>query len=54
MWSLLDNWEWNMGFSVRFGLYFVDFNNNLTRIPKSSAKWFKNLLIPNAKLGYQM
>nr|GMC74616.1 putative beta-glucosidase 41 [Ipomoea batatas] len=44
VWSLLDNWEWNMGFSVRFGLYFVDFKNNLTRTPKSSAKWFKNML----------
>nr|GMC70147.1 putative beta-glucosidase 41 [Ipomoea batatas] len=44
VWSLLDNWEWNMGFSVRFGLYFVDFKNNLTRTPKPSAKWFKNML----------
>ncbi|XP_019194076.1 PREDICTED: putative beta-glucosidase 41 [Ipomoea nil] len=54
VWSLLDNWEWNMGFSVRFGLYFVDFKNNLTRTPKSSAKWFKNMLRPNAHLRYQM
>ncbi|KAH6767973.1 beta glucosidase 41 [Perilla frutescens var. frutescens] len=44
VWSLLDNWEWNMGYTKRFGLYYVDFNNNLTRIPKSSVKWFKNML----------
>ncbi|KAL3638378.1 putative beta-glucosidase 41 [Castilleja foliolosa] len=44
VWSLLDNWEWNMGYTVRFGLYYVDFKNNLTRIPKSSVKWFKNML----------
>ncbi|KAK4286032.1 hypothetical protein QN277_002646 [Acacia crassicarpa] len=44
VWSLLDNWEWNMGYTVRFGLYYVDFNNNLTRIPKASAQWFKNML----------
>ncbi|XP_047956975.1 putative beta-glucosidase 41 isoform X4 [Salvia hispanica] len=46
VWSLLDNWEWNMGYTKRFGLYYVDFNNNLTRIPKSSVNWFKNMLLP--------
>nr|AFK47660.1 unknown [Lotus japonicus] len=34
VWSLLDNWEWNLGYTVRFGLYYVDYSNNLTRIPK--------------------
>jgi len=33
-----------MGFTVRFGLYYVDFKNNLTRLPKSSVQWFKNML----------
>ncbi|KAI8557662.1 hypothetical protein RHMOL_Rhmol04G0027900 [Rhododendron molle] len=44
VWSLLDNWEWNYGYSVRFGLYYVDYKNNLTRIPKSSVKWFRSML----------
>ncbi|XP_011095300.1 putative beta-glucosidase 41 isoform X2 [Sesamum indicum] len=44
VWSLLDNWEWNMGYTVRFGLYYVDYKNNLTRIPKSSVSWFRNML----------
>ncbi|GAU49788.1 hypothetical protein TSUD_94290 [Trifolium subterraneum] len=44
VWSLLDNWEWNLGYTVRFGLYYVDYKNNLTRIPKSSVQWFKNML----------
>lgn len=44
VWSLLDNWEWNFGYKVRFGLYFVDFGNNLTRIPKNSVKWFRSFL----------
>ncbi|XP_057458463.1 beta-glucosidase 25 isoform X2 [Lotus japonicus] len=44
VWSLLDNWEWNLGYTVRFGLYYVDYSNNLTRIPKASAQWFKNIL----------
>ncbi|CAL1374252.1 unnamed protein product [Linum trigynum] len=45
VWSLLDNWEWNSGYTVRFGLYYVDYNNNLTRIPKDSVKWFKSMLL---------
>ncbi|KAL1363243.1 hypothetical protein HN51_011435 [Arachis hypogaea] len=44
VWSLLDNWEWNSGYTVRFGLYYVDYKNNLTRIPKASVTWFKNML----------
>ncbi|KAK9063641.1 hypothetical protein SSX86_017512 [Deinandra increscens subsp. villosa] len=43
-WSLLDNWEWAAGFSSRFGLYFVDYNDNLKRYAKDSAIWFKNFL----------
>lgn len=44
VWSLLDNWEWNNGYTVRFGLYYVDYKNNLTRIPKSSVNWFRRFL----------
>ncbi|XP_062213807.1 beta-glucosidase 6-like [Phragmites australis] len=43
-WSLLDNWEWAAGYSSRFGLYFVDYKDNLKRYPKSSVQWFKTLL----------
>ncbi|KAL9420925.1 hypothetical protein AB3S75_038486 [Citrus x aurantiifolia] len=43
-WSLLDNFEWYSGYSVRFGLYFVDYQNGLKRYPKHSAIWFKNFL----------
>ncbi|KAL1823408.1 hypothetical protein ACET3Z_010186 [Daucus carota] len=52
VWSLLDNWEWNYGYTKRFGLYYVDFQNNLTRIPKSSVKWFVNLLRPESDVNY--
>ena len=44
VWSLLDNWEWNNGYTVRFGLYYVGYKNNLTRILKSSVNWFKGVL----------
>ncbi|XP_015962062.1 beta-glucosidase 12 isoform X1 [Arachis duranensis] len=43
-WSLLDNFEWADGYTVRFGLVYVDYKNHLKRYAKSSAKWFKNFL----------
>ena len=43
-WSLLDNWEWAAGYTSRFGLYFVDYNDKLKRYPKNSVQWFKSLL----------
>ncbi|URE31841.1 beta-glucosidase [Musa troglodytarum] len=43
-WSLLDNWEWAAGYTSRFGLYFIDYNDNLKRYPKNSVDWFKKLL----------
>ncbi|KAI9124810.1 hypothetical protein K1719_004137 [Acacia pycnantha] len=46
VWSLLDNWEWAAGYTSRFGLYFVDYRDNLKRYPKQSVQWFKNFLNP--------
>uniref|UniRef100_A0A2N9G7W5 Beta-glucosidase n=1 Tax=Fagus sylvatica TaxID=28930 RepID=A0A2N9G7W5_FAGSY len=36
-WSLLDNFEWGSGYTVRFGINFVDYKNGLKRHPKLSA-----------------
>lgn len=44
VWSFLDNFEWQDGLSKRFGLFYVDFKNGCTRIPKSSVAWFKEML----------
>ncbi|MED6147794.1 hypothetical protein PIB30_047053 [Stylosanthes scabra] len=44
IWSLLDNFEWCDGYTVRFGIVYVDFANGLKRYQKDSAKWFKNFL----------
>lgn len=42
-WSLLDNYEWALGHTARFGIVYVDYNT-LRRIPKMSALWFKKML----------
>ncbi|XP_044490212.1 beta-glucosidase 12-like isoform X2 [Mangifera indica] len=43
-WSLLDNFEWSSGSTVRFGINFVDYKNGNKRYPKQSAIWFRNFL----------
>jgi beta-glucosidase len=41
VWSLLDNFEWEHGYSRRFGIVFVDFETQ-RRIPKRSALWYRD------------
>ncbi|KAL9838134.1 lactase-like protein isoform 2-T2 [Geothlypis trichas] len=47
-WSLLDKFEWNKGFSERFGLYHIDFKNkNKPRYPKASVDYYKRIISAN-------
>lgn len=43
VWSLLDNFEWDSGYSIRFGLTYVDYAS-LGRTPKSSFGWYAGLI----------
>ena len=42
-WSLLDNLEWSLGYSKRFGLVHVNFET-LERTPKDSAKFYADVV----------
>ncbi|CAI0412788.1 unnamed protein product [Linum tenue] len=41
-WSIMDNFEWAEGYTIRFGINFVDYKNGLKRYPKQSAVWYRN------------
>jgi beta-glucosidase len=39
VWSLLDNFEWALGYGPRFGIVYVDYPSQ-RRIPKASFRWY--------------
>ncbi len=45
-WSLLDNLEWSLGYSKRFGIVHVDFET-LKRTPKASARFYSEVIRTN-------
>lgn len=49
-WSLLDNFEWALGYRPRFGLVYVDFRTG-ERIPKDSARHYAEIVRAGRVVG---
>jgi beta-glucosidase len=43
VWSLLDNFEWSLGYSKRFGIVHVDYETQ-RRTPKASARFYAEVI----------
>ncbi|MEV0270507.1 GH1 family beta-glucosidase [Hamadaea sp. NPDC050747] len=52
VWSLLDNFEWTLGYGKRFGLVHVDYATQ-RRVLKDSARWYADLLAHHRATGAQ-
>ena len=47
-WSLLDNFEWEMGYVERFGMHYIDFDDpERQRTPKASAIYYTQIIADN-------
>jgi len=46
VWSQMDNFEWTLGYGMRFGLVYMDFATQ-RRIPKSSFRWYSDVIRRN-------
>jgi len=49
VWSLLDNFEWSLGFSKRFGIVHVDYQTQ-KRTPKASARFYSEVIRSNGSI----
>jgi len=49
LWSLLDNLEWSLGYSKRFGMVHVDFETQV-RTPKASAHFYAEVIASNGAI----
>ena len=46
-WSLLDNFEWSLGYKKRFGIVYVDYETQI-RTLKDSAHWYAKVISENS------
>ena len=48
LWTFLDNFEWDKGYTERFGIVYVDFKTQ-KRIVKDSAFWYQKIIESNGR-----
>jgi beta-glucosidase len=46
VWTLMDNFEWALGYRMRFGLIYVDFDSQ-ERYIKASGHWYRQVITQN-------
>ncbi len=47
-WTLMDNFEWAQGYAPRFGLYRIDREHGLARVPTETVEVFERIASSNA------
>jgi beta-glucosidase len=45
-WSLMDNFEWQEGYSKTFGLIRINYETQ-ARLPKQSFSWYRDVIARN-------
>ena len=50
IWSLMDNFEWAAGYTLRYGICYVDYDTQ-ARYLKDSARWYRDFLSSTEILG---
>lgn len=49
-WSFLDNYEWQVGYSRRYGMIYVDYRTQ-RRIWKDSGRWYQHVIEDNGQFS---
>ncbi len=52
LWSIMDNFEWALGYQQRFGIIYVDYATR-QRILKDSAHWYREVIASNGEILFR-
>jgi len=50
VWSLVDNFEWADGYNVRFGMTYIEYDEDEKRIMKDSAYVYQKLISTSSEM----